>query len=125
MDASPGNRADHPQQHALSVIADMPVGEIQTCVTDDETPWSTGVPSGLRESQALTSDADPAAAGRASVATTAQSSGRRSGNVDGSDGVVAVRQREVDVDDAGPGECVAHPEFAIAGVRGRELVPGS
>lgn len=68
MDASPGNRADHPQQHALSVIADMPVGEIQTCVTDDETPWSTGVPSGLRETQALTSDADPAAAGRAPVA---------------------------------------------------------
>src|SRR5665811_1393109 len=93
--------------------------------TTCETPWSTGVPSGLRESQALTSDADPAAAGRASVATTAQSSGRRSGNVDGSDGVVAVRQREADVDDAGPGECVAHPEFAIAGVRGCELVPRS
>lgn len=56
----------------------------------------------------------------------ARSSGlKHSGDVDGSDCVVAVGQREADVDDAGPGECVAHPESAIAGVRGRELVPRS
>ncbi len=67
--------------------------------------------------------------GEASVSVRhrrARTSGlEHSGDVDGFDGVVAVRQREADVDDARPGECVAHPKSAIAGVRGRELVPRS
>ena len=49
----------------------------------------------------------------------------RSSYVDGLDCVVAVGHRKADVDDAGPGERVAHPESAVADVRGRELVPRS
>jgi len=48
---------------------------------------------------------------------------RALGDVDCSDDVVAVGQREADVDHAGPAERVAHPESAIAGVCGREFVP--
>ncbi len=43
----------------------------------------------------------------------------RSSYVDGLDCVVAVGHRKADVDDAGPGERVAHPESAVADVRGR------
>jgi hypothetical protein len=39
------------------------------------------------------------------------------------DGVVAVGKREADVDHTGPEKRVAHPESAVPGVCGRELVP--